>query len=156
MSSKLTKLLAPSVPVVFEAEGAEALKLKLSWTMKAVMTIERKLRELGDDVNVLQLGQFWNGMDASRLAVSIWACAMQDQPQYADAEGLEIIASYITPENYPVANLALKEAFLESLSEKRRAEIRAAEEEAEAQGKNGAGPPKVEASPADPIPPQAR
>ena len=130
-SPKVAKLLVSSVPLTLEVEGvAVKLPLKLSWNMRAILTIEHKLRELGDPINILQaLGSFFRDLDATRLVVGVWAAAQQDSPEYAGDEGLEVIQSYLTPDNYGVAVVALKDAFLESLSKERRDAIRKAEKE---------------------------
>lgn len=122
---KVTKLLAESVPLKLEVEGGvPPLELRLAWTMWAAMTIESRLRSEGVRINILQdLKSFWSEMDCNRLAVGIWSCSQQDNPEYANEEGFEIISSYLTPDNYSVAMLALKEAFLQSLSETRRKAI---------------------------------
>lgn len=131
---KVAKLLSPTVPLVLEVEGDNGpiqLKLHLAWTMKAVILIEAKLREQGVHVNALQNPSlFWRELDCTRLALGVWATALQEQPQYADDDGFDAIASFLVPENYAVAADALKRCFTESLSKKRRDEIKAAEEEA--------------------------
>lgn len=130
---KVAKLLAPSVPLALEVEGDPSpirLELRLAWTMRAAITIESSLKAHGAEVNILQSpGEFWKSLDCTRLAIGIWACASQDQPQYADEEGLEVIESFLTLDNYEAACAALKSAFLESLSKKRRDEILKAEAE---------------------------
>jgi hypothetical protein len=122
---KVTKLLAQSVPLKLEVEGVTPLEIKLAWNMYAAMTIESRLGEMGVRINILQdLKSYWTEMDCNRLAVGIWSCSQQDNPEYANEEGFEIISSYLTPDNYAAGMLALKEAFLQSLSETRRAAIR--------------------------------
>ena len=130
-SPKVAKLLVSSVPLTLEVDGgALKLPLKLSWNMRTIMQVERKLRDLGDPVNILQaLGAFFRDLDATRLAVGVWAAAQQDSPEYVGDEGLEIISSFLTPDNYGVAVVALKDAFLESLSKERRDAIKKAEKE---------------------------
>lgn len=128
---KVTKLLAQSVPLVLEVEGVPPLELKLAWTMYAAMTIESRLRSQGVLINILQdLKSYWMNLDCNRLAIGIWSCAQQDNPEYADEDGFEIISSYLTPDNYAPAMTALREAFLESLSEARRKIIKEVEAKA--------------------------
>jgi len=134
---KLTKLLAPTVPLVLEVEAdnperPHRLELDLAWTMRAVIIMESKLRQMGVELNVLQNpGIFWTGIDFTRLALGIWACSQQEQPEYADEEGFDIITSFMTMDNYAAAVKALKDAFLESLTKERREELRRLETEAE-------------------------
>lgn len=126
---KVAALLAPTVPLKLEVEADKngVLELELAWTMRAVILIETKLRALGVKVNVLQNPEaFWTDMDCTALAVAVWALAHQSHPDLRDEAGFDSIVSYITPENYAVATIALKEAFLESLSKKRRDEVEAA------------------------------
>jgi len=133
---KVARLLAPKVPLVLEVEGDNNQKLRLSldlvWNMRAVITIESYLRaKYAQEINILQTpGDFWKGMDCTKLALGVWACSMQEQPQYADEEGFETIASFLTADNYVKAMDALRNAYLESLSPKRREELLKAVEEA--------------------------
>jgi hypothetical protein len=125
---KLTKLIAPSVPLILEVEGPNQttlkLELELSWTMSGVIILESKLRELGIKVNVLRgAADFWDKMDSATLCTAVWAFAQSRDKTYADEAGFDTIASYITPENFVVATAGLQEAFMQSLSEKRRKEI---------------------------------
>lgn len=127
---KIAKLLAPSVPLKLVVEDADkngTLELKLAWTMRGVILIESKLRSLGIAANVLQNPEeFWTEINCTSLAVAVWALAHQEHADLRDEEGFDVIASYITPENYATCAVALKAAFWESLSKKRRDEIEAA------------------------------
>lgn len=121
---KIGKLLAESVPVALEAEGAQTLNLKLAWTMRGVILTETKARELGLRYNILQRpDEFWKSMDATTLAIAVWAMASQEQPETTTDDGFDLIASYLTVDNMVVAALALKAAYLKSLSEKMRKEL---------------------------------
>jgi len=133
---KLTKLLAPTVPLTLSVDdGAHKLELNLAWTMRGVILLESKLRNLGVDLNVLQNpSEFWSTLDCTKLALGVWCMSQQDHPEYADEEGFEIITSFLVVDNYGDAATALKSAFLESLSKSRREEIKKAEEAA---AKNG-------------------
>ena len=133
--AKVTKLLAPTTLlrlVVDEGEKEEkVLELNLAWTMRGVIFLETKLRTLGYDINVLQNPtQFWSGIDCTKLAIGIWAMSQQEHPEYSDDEGFEVVSSYIVPDNYASAAEGLKNAFMESLSKKRRDEIKALEAKA--------------------------
>lgn len=140
---KITKLLAPTVPLELGIEGSDIppLKLRLAWTMKAAVLIESKLRSMNFKTNVISnVNSFWMDLDATRLAVGVWASAQQEQPQYADDDGFDLILSYLTPDNYNTALAALNDAFIESLSPDRRAAVRksiAEAEEAEKAKKEG-------------------
>lgn len=133
---KIGKLLAETTPLALAAEGATTLDVKLAWTMKGVILVETKARELGLHYNIFQRpDEFWTTMDASTLAIAVWAMCSQAQPELICEEGFELIASYITFENLAVAATALKEAYLKSLSEKMRKEL---EEALKGKGKEGA------------------
>jgi len=126
---KVAKLLAPTTPLVLEVEGGHRLEIDLAWTMRAVILIESRLRLQGIEINALQNpSSFWTNLDCTMLAIGLWACAIQEQPEYADEDGFEVISSFIVTDNYAAAATALKSAFLESLSKERRDEIKAAEE----------------------------
>lgn len=148
--TKLAKLMVSTVPLVLEVEGETApikLELKLAWTMTAVITIETWLRtRFGSDINILQNpSSFWTGLDCTKLALGVWACAMQEQPQYADDEGFEVIQSFMNQDNYHVAIEALRAAYLETLSKAHREEVLKAVEVRRAAIARGEQPP------ADPI-----
>ena len=130
--SRVAKLLVSTALLTLEPEGAPKLDLELAWNMRAVITIETYLRtRFGQEINILQNpGSFWSDMDCTKLALGVWACSMQKQPQYETEEGFEIIQSYLTPDNYPDAMDALRKSYLESLSTKKRNEVVAAIEEA--------------------------
>lgn len=130
---KVAKILAPTVPLILEVDdGEHKLELKLAWTMRGVILLEGRLRSLGKDINVLQNpSEFWTTMDCTMLATAVWAMSQQENPEYADEPGFEVLLSFMVTENLGAASHALKEAFLESLSKKRRDEIRAAEAEAD-------------------------
>src|SRR5260370_14288727 len=147
---KVAKLLAPTVPLKLEVEADKdgVLELKLAWSMRAVILIESKLRELGNAVNVLQNPErFWKEINCTSLTVATWALAHQEHADLRDEDGFDVIASYITPENYATCALALKAAFWESLSKKRRDEIEAAVAEAERQQAQGKKPPQENPTP---------
>lgn len=146
---KVAKLLAPTIPLVLEVEGdVPKLELSLSWTMGGVILLESRLRRLGDEVNVLQEpASFWTEMDCTRLVTAVWAMSQQATQDYADEAGFDVIASYIITENLAAASMALKKAFIESLSKKRRDEIEVAEKEALELLKKGAPAESV------PVPP---
>ena len=129
---KVSRLLAPTVPLVLEVDdGAHKLELRLAWTMRGVILTELKLRELGIYVNVIQNpGLFWRDLDSAKLTAAVWGMSSQEHPEYQDDEGFETITSFLITENYEVAAERLKDAFLESLSPKRREEIREAEKQA--------------------------
>lgn len=123
---KVTKILAPAIPLVLKVEDFK-LELKLSWTMGAVILIESGLRKYGKEINVLQHPEkFWTELDCTMLAIAVWALAQQTSLEYADDDGFDVIASYLTVDNYEVASLAINEAFMESLSDERRAAIKKA------------------------------
>jgi len=129
---KVTKLLAPTTTLVLKVdEGTpeeKRLELELAWTMGAVLTLEKELRDVGEEVNIFQdPAKFWTQLSCTKLAFGIWAAAQQEHPEYAGDEGFQIISSYLTPDNYAAAAIGLKECFLESLSKARRDEIRKAE-----------------------------
>ena len=153
--TKVAKLLVSTVPLVLQVEGvAEKLELKLAWTMRAVVTIEAKLREQGVRLNALQNpSQFWTELDCTKLALGIWATSQQEQPQYADEDGLDTISSFLVPENYGAAAKALKQCFVESLSKERQEEIQKAEAELQKLLDAGENPP---GKPADPTPAPAQ
>lgn len=152
-TTKLSKLLVSGVPLRLEVEGENdtkiALELELAWTMTAVITIETWLRtRFGIDLNLLQNpGSFWTNLDCTKLALGVWACSVQEQPQYADDEGFETIQSFMNADNYHVAIEALRKAYLETLSKKHRDEILKSITEREEALQRGEQPPVS----ADPI-----
>lgn len=158
---KVTRLLASTVDCKLEVDGGHALELKLAWTMRSVIAMERRLREQGIKVNIVQNpGLFWKEVDAATLAAGLWACATQAYSSgpptnphldYGDDEGYSTIESFITPENSTAAYQALRSAFLESLSEAKRKLILEMEAELKKQQENGEEPP----SDPTPAPPQA-
>jgi len=126
--TKLAKLLAPTVPLKLEVDADKngVLELKLAWTMRAVILIEAKLRELGLAVNVIQNpASFWTDLNATTLAVAVWALSHQEHADLRDEEGFDYVISYLVPENWLLAADGIKNAFWESLSQKRRDEIEA-------------------------------
>ena len=130
---KVTKLLAPVVPLKLSVEGIEnSLEIELAWTMKGVLILEKELRQQQSiNINILQTpSEFWSEMSCATLGLGIWAMSQQSSQEYADAQGLEIILSYLTPDNYVQAMNALKECYIESLSKEKREAIRRAEKEA--------------------------
>lgn len=132
---KVAKLLVGSVPLVLEVDGgAHKLPLKLAWSMKAVLLMEARLRQSGINVNVIQdLRSFWRNIDSSKLTAAVWATSLQENPEFGDDEGFDVISSFITQDNAGVAIDALWNAFLESLSPERRDALKkAAEEDAKA------------------------
>lgn len=123
-------------------EGDHKLDLRLAWTTRAVILIENRLRQEGRPLNALQNPSvFWTEMDCTTLAVAVWACALQEQPEYGEEDGFDTITSYMTPDNFSVAVKALKDCFLESLSKERRDEIKKAEEEASNKANEDAADP---------------
>lgn len=149
---KVSRLLAPSVPLILEVDdGApgKRLELRLAWTMKGVILTEAKLREVGIyNINIIQNpGTFWTDINSASLAAAVWGMSSQEHPEYQDEEGFEIISSFLIQENCGIASEKLKEAFLESLSPKRREEIREAERRAIEEAKNEQ--PVVSADPID-------
>jgi hypothetical protein len=157
---KITKLLAPTVPLELKIDNPDIppLLLKLAWSMKAAVVIEGKLRSMGVKANVISnVNSYWFDMDATRLAAGVWATAQQEQPQYADDEGFDLILSYMTPDNYTVAFEALNNAFMEALSPERRDAIKKAIADAEERERAKAeGLPIRQPSLAPQDPPQAQ
>jgi hypothetical protein len=152
---KVAKLLAPTVPLILEVEDHK-LELKLAWTMRAVMLLESRLRAIGQPVNVLQNpSQFWTELNVTSLVTAVWALSLQEQPEYGDDSGFETITSFLVTDNLGTAASAIKEAFLESLSEERRTAIREAEkiakEQLEKEREKGTGPANLEPT-SDPTP----
>lgn len=128
----VAKLHVQSVPLTLQIDNSPKLELSLSWNMHAVMLMETRLRSYGIIVNLMRdSGRFWNEMNATTLAVAIWATAQQNDQDFADDEGLDVVASYLAIDTYAPAVTALRKAYLESLSEKTRAEIEAALKKAE-------------------------
>lgn len=133
---RAARLLAPTVPLVLKVDAGEPeekkLELKLAWTMLGVIQLEARLRALGVNINVIgNASEFWKNLDGTRLAFTVWSMSQQEHPEYVDDDGFDVIASYLVPENYVTAMMALKECFVESLSKKQRDELRAAEADAE-------------------------
>ena len=134
--AKVAKLLVSSVPLILEVDGGEhKLPLRLAWSMKAVLLMEERLRRSGVVVNVLQdLRSFWRSIDSAKLTAGVWATCLQENPEFSDDEGFDVVASFINQDNAGVATNALWESFLESLSPERRDAIRRAAEEDAASG----------------------
>jgi hypothetical protein len=124
------KLLVETVPLVLEVDGGNfKLELKLAWSFRAQMLIETRLREYGVRVNFVQHAQeFWVNIDSVCLAVALWATSVQAHgDEFSSEAGFERLVSYITPDNFTPAVVALKEAYLQSLSEATRERIRKTE-----------------------------
>jgi hypothetical protein len=157
---KVAKLLAQTFPLRLEVEGKNGpicLDLNLAWTMDAIMLTETKLRRDYDlRVNLfLNPAAFWTSLDCTTIGVSVWAAALQEHPEYADAEGFAVINSFLTPvENRQKAGSVLRECFIESLTKEQREAIREAERVEVAAKKNGDVVPAPVA--ADPIPAQTQ
>lgn len=138
-TSVIYKRIAPSAPLSLQFEDGESRKVlnfQLAFDFNAFARIEEKT-----GLNALNQHIFKN-LNATNLVVLFWAALALYQPEYVGEEGLEAVGTYITEENQLDIAKALKTAFLNSLSPKKREAILAAEKAIEEAQKNNEGAPE--------------
>lgn len=137
--TSLRKAIAPSTPLSLELEGEQGkfvIHVKLAFDFNAYALIEART-----GLNILK-NQLFTNINATNIVVMLWAALQRYNPDYVGDEGLEVIGTYVSIENFGVVAQALKAAFLASLSKEARESIEAKEKA------TAAGTP----APADPQP----
>lgn len=117
----LRRLIVPSWPLkldVLQDDGAvEHLNFRLSFDFNAFARITEVT---GYDVIV---SGFWKLLIANAtLSAAFWASLHAHHPEYRSLEALEIVRSYISPDNSEVIAEAVLDAYIATLSPDKRAQ----------------------------------
>src|SRR5437899_3320425 len=121
--SAIYRRLAPSVPLslTFKDEtGSKTLNFRLAFDFNAAAAIEEKTGK-----NILR-GELLDSMNARDLSVAFWAMLLMNHPEFDSDEGLIAARTYMTISNANDVAVAVKNAFITSLSEETQKAIKEA------------------------------
>lgn len=141
MNSALRSRITPSFPLQLLVKNSDGssfeLSFKLCFDANALGIVEEQT-----GLNMLE-GAAFRGLNVSRLRLLLYAAINRYHGKdYAGAEGLEALGSYLDLENIETVQEAITEAFLISLKKEKADEIRKriAQAMGEAKGEQNADP----------------
>lgn len=141
----MRRAVSPSVPFILDIEDANGDKFSESFQLCFDCNAFAAFEEATGLSMIDNLQQVWGKPSIRNVTAMFWAAAIENQPEYANIEGLKLIRHNMRLSVVGAAFKALKKAFALQLPKDKR-EALEAREAAIARGENPAPLASAEAS----------